>query len=167
MFNSLNTLSTLTREPEVKKYIDELANVYRYLLQYKEFNVATLKTELNFIQSYLYIIKTRLENAVQIVIKVDDGLIYSKIPPLTLQLLLENVIKHNVATEKNPLEISIRNEAADWLIVENKLLLKSSVLPSHGIGLQNLVQRYDLLFGKEIVISKTANLFTIKLPIVL
>lgn len=166
MFNTLNTLTALTKEPEVKKFVDELANVYRYLLQYKEHDVASLQNELGFIHSYLYIIKTRLEKAVQVTIRTDPELLHSKIPPLTLQLLIENVIKHNIATENDPLEINIYNEGSGWLVVQNKLLPKSSVMNHTGIGLNNLIQRYQLLFGKEILIERTKTAFIVKLPIV-
>lgn len=166
LFNTLNTLTTLTKEPEVKKYVDELANVYRYVLQYKENDSTTLQNELKFIESYLYIIKIRLEDAIQITIQVDKELLQSKIPPLTLQILIENVIKHNIATESDPLKIKIYNKESIWLIVQNKFLPKSSVMHTIGIGLNNITQRYLLLFGKEIIIEKSQKMFTIKLPIV-
>lgn len=166
MFNTLNTLTTLTKEPQVKKYVDELSNVYRYMLQYKENDIATLQQELNFIQSYLYIIKTRLENAICVSIEVDKKLLHSKIPPLTLQILIENVVKHNIAIESNPLEVKIYNENTDWLVVRNKLAPKTSVLHTVGIGLENIVHRYALLFGREIGIEKTAESFVVILPII-
>lgn len=166
LFNTLNTLSSLTQEKPVKDYVAELANVYRYVLQYKEMDKATLQQELSFIQSYLYIIKTRFENAIEVTIHVDNSVMKSKIPPLTLQLLIENAIKHNIASATKQLRIQIYNEAAGHLVISNNLQPKSSVKIFTGIGLQNIMQRYQLLFKREVIIEKNASTFTVKLPII-
>lgn len=166
LFNTLNTLSSLTQEKSVKDYVDELANVYRYVLQYKELDMATLKQELSFIASYLYIIKTRLEDAIEVCINVEETVMLSKIPPLTLQLLIENAIKHNVASTSKQLKIEIKNSTDNFLIVSNNFQPKTSVQASTGTGLSNVMQRYRLLFNKEIIIEKTDDFFTVKLPIV-
>lgn len=165
LFNTLNTLSSLTQEVIVKDYINELANVYRYVLQYKEENVATLKQELDFIESYLYIIKTRLEDSIEININVEKEILDSQIPPLTLQILIENAVKHNVAAMHRPLQISIYNNEQE-LIVKNNFQPKQSVANSTGTGLDNIAQRYQLIFGKEILIEKHTDTFFVKLPIV-
>jgi len=165
LFNTLNTLSSLTQEKSVKDYVSELANVYRYMLAYNKLNKATLQQEFEFMQSYLYILKTRLGNAICIDIQVDDLVMQRRIPPLTLQLLIENAIKHNVASINKPLQITIRNEALDLLVVCNNFQPKNSTQYSAGIGLSNLMQRYQLLFGKEMAIEKTAELFCVKLPL--
>lgn len=166
LFNTLNTLSSLSQETIVKNFVAELAEVYRYVLQYKEADTATLAQELDFIASYLYIIKTRLEQAIEVNIQVSDHLLSTVIPPLTLQLLIENAIKHNIASASKVLRIYIYNEGDDTLVVQNNLQPKSS-LPSHtGIGLGNVQQRYSLLFNREIAIEKTSSSFMVKLPIV-
>lgn len=166
LFNTLNTLSTLTQEQTVKDYVSELANVYRYVLQYKDSDTATLQQELHFIDSYLYILKTRLEDAIQIEINVDSHLLNQKMPPLTLQLLLENAVKHNIASKVRQLKIVIRSTSDRYLEVTNKLQPKTSVQHNTGIGLDNVAQRYLLLFDKEIDIEKTESTFTVKLPLV-
>lgn len=166
LFNTLNTLSSLTQEKVVKDYVAELANVYRYVLQYKELDTATLQQEILFIESYLYILKTRLENAIDVAISVDNTVMYSKIPPLTLQLLIENAIKHNIASASRQLKIEIKNSSGDFLIVSNNFQPKKSVQGSTGTGLSNVLQRYRLLFNRNIVIEKTDTSFTIKLPII-
>jgi two-component system LytT family sensor kinase len=166
LFNTLNTLSTLTNEKPVKDFVNELANVYRYLLQYKEENTATIQKELTFIESYLYIIKTRLEQAIEIDIKVTDQVLRSMIPPLTLQILIENAVKHNIAATHKPLMINIYNIDDKELVIENNMQPKKTLADSTGIGLDNIVKRYALLFGKEITIEKTQDLFLVKLPIV-
>ncbi len=165
LFNTLNTLSTLTQEQVVKDFVNELSNVYRYLLQYKESNTARLEEELAFSHSYLYIIKTRMENAIVIRVDVPDAILSSKIPPLTLQLLIENAIKHNVAASYKPLTISIYGDK-DLLVVENNYQPKSSATTGTGTGLGNIAQRYRLLFDKDILIEQSATSFTVKLPVV-
>jgi two-component system LytT family sensor kinase len=166
LFNTLNTLSLLSREESVKNFVAELANVYRYVLQYKELDTATLKQELDFIESYLYIIKTRLENSIDVNVNVNQELLNSKIPPLTLQLLIENAIKHNIASSGKQLKIEIKTIDQKFLLVNNNLQPKTSVQFSTGTGLSNVMQRYRLLFAKEIEIEQSSDFFTIKLPIV-
>ncbi len=166
LFNTLNTLSSLTQEKNVKDYVSELANVYRYVLQYKELDTATLQQELSFIESYLYIIKTRLEDAIEVSISVDKALMQSPIPPLTLQLLIENAIKHNVASSSKQLKVEIKNSDNRFLTISNNFQPKVSVPFSTGIGLDNVMQRYHLLFNKDIIVEKTDTSFIVKLPIV-
>lgn len=166
LFNTLNTLSTLTQEQVVKEYVSELADVYRYVLQYKEVDTASLAQELDFIDSYLYIIKTRLEDAIQIQVSVDERFLNRKMPPLTLQLLLENAIKHNIASASRQLKIEIRSTPDGKLEVANNMQPKTSVHHTTGIGLNNVTQRYHLLFDMEINIEKTDSVFIVKLPLV-
>lgn len=165
LFNTLNTLSSLTHEKNVKEFVAELANVYRYVLQYKELDTATIQQELAFIESYLYIIKTRLEDAIQVSINVDNLIANTSIPPLTLQLLIENAIKHNIASSSKQLRISIQNSSDNFLVISNNFQPRSSTGFSAGIGLDNVMKRYQLLFNQEIVIEKSEESFTVKLPI--
>lgn len=165
LFNTLNTLCTLTHEKNVKDYVVELANVYRYVLQYKAMDTATIRQELGFINSYLFIIKTRLESAIDVDIQVNESVWEAEIPPLTLQLLVENAIKHNVASCSKQLRIEIKNIENKFLVITNNLQPKNSVQVSTGIGLDNIMQRYQLLFNQEILIEKSPDIFTVKLPI--
>lgn len=166
LFNTLNTLSSLTQEKPVKDFVAELANVYRYVLQYKKLDTASLQQEIIFIESYLYILKTRLENAIDVTIDIDTDAMQSKLPPLTLQLLIENAVKHNVAAAGAQLKIEIRNDKDNFLVVSNNYQPKISVQPSTGTGLSNVLERYRLLFGKEIIIEKTESFFAVKLPLI-
>ncbi len=166
LFNTLNTLSTLTEEPAVKQFVSELANVYRYVLHYKELDAATIRQELTFLDSYLYILSTRLEKAMEVEIKVDKAVEGARIPPLALQLLIENALKHNIASLNKPLKVTIRNDQDGYLVVSNTFQPRSSVPTSNGIGLANLMQRYQLVFNKEIVIEPSEQTFTVKLPII-
>ncbi|MBO9564321.1 MAG: histidine kinase [Niastella sp.] len=166
LFNTLNTLSSLTHEQIVKEFVNELSNVYRYLLQYKENNMVRLEEELAFSQSYLYILKTRMEDAIVVHTAVPDAILSSKVPPLTLQLLIENAIKHNVAAGYKPLTISIWGNK-EWLIVKNNYQPKNSTVAGTGSGLGNIAQRYKLLFDRDIHIEQNADSFTVKLPVIL
>ncbi|WP_130857961.1 sensor histidine kinase [Olivibacter jilunii] len=165
LFNTLNTLSSLTQEKSVKDFVSELANVYRYMLAYNKQNKATLEQELSFMESYLYILKTRLGDAINIEVKVDSDLIKHRIPPMTLQLLIENAVKHNIASLNSPLQIKVWTKSPDQLIVSNNFRPRNSTQYSSGIGLSNLMQRYQLLFGKDILIEKTSEIFIVKLPL--
>lgn len=165
LFNTLNTLSTLTREPEVKDFIVQLSNVYRYVLQCKELNTVMLARELEFVGSYSYILKSRLEDAISITFDVSNNVLGAGVPPLALQLLIENAVKHNIASAARPLMISIKDEDG-YLVVKNNLQPRSSVMPSSGTGLNNIMQRYKLIFGRSVFVSSDESSFTVKLPIV-
>ncbi len=164
LFNTLNTLSTLTTEKHVKDFVNELSNIYRHVLQHKQKDTVTIAQELNFIHSYVYILKSRFEDAINITIDLAAADQELRIPALTLQLLLENAVKHNVATSYKPLTIHLYRET-NYLVVTNNLQPKNSVSYSTGTGLHNIRLRYQLLFNKEIIIEKTTSQFTIKLPL--
>ncbi|ANI88617.1 hypothetical protein A9P82_04535 [Arachidicoccus ginsenosidimutans] len=164
LFNTLNTLSAITQEKPVKVYVAELASVYRYMLVHNKLNLVPLAKELSFITSYLYIIKIRMGNAIDINIDIEEKLMQTNIPPLTLQLLLENAIKHNVAAINKPLQIRIYNNESH-IIICNSLSPKTAQHYSTGVGLDNLMSRYQLLFSRNIVIEKSSTMFKVKLPI--
>jgi two-component system LytT family sensor kinase len=164
LFNTFSTLSSLSKEQNVKDFVEEMANVYRYLLDYQKNDVATLQQELNFTESYLYIMKIRMEDAIKINIDVNEELLLHAIPPLTIQLLIENAIKHNITSAAKPLAINIYTKGLE-LIVSNKLQPRMSVKPSSGIGLNNVAQRYQLLFKKEIMIETNHEMFIVTLPL--
>jgi sensor histidine kinase YesM len=166
LFNTLTTLSSLSSEKAVKDYVAELANVYRYVLKYKDQDTATLQQELEFVRSYMYIIKTRLEDAIDIAVNVDSKMLHSKIPPLTLQLLIENAIKHNTASTSRRLLIEVIGPQDGMLVVRNNIQQRQSAGFSAGIGLGNVMQRYQLLFGQSIVIENVERYFSVKLPLV-
>ncbi|MCZ8214886.1 MAG: histidine kinase [Cyclobacteriaceae bacterium] len=165
LFNTLNTLSTLTKETKVKEYISEISNVYRYLLQYKENDMVTVGEELQFIESYLYILRERFEVGLQVSITISEGTRQTLLPPLALQVLVENAVKHNIVSASRPLSIEIKNEN-NFIIVKNNLQQKQSLgNESSRSGLNNIQERYTLLANKEIVIEKTVTDFIVKLPV--
>ena len=164
MFNSLNTLSSMTNDKAVQSFVSKLADVYRYLLIIKEQKVVSVKEELAFTKAYWYILKERFEEAIELQVKFLTDPAELLIPPMTLQSLVENAIKHNKATKRNSLTITIYEDGEN-IVVSNNLQPKIKMLESTGVGLYNLSERYKLLFYKEITISCTDQ-FIVKLPIV-
>ncbi len=170
LFNSLSTLKTMVKEKENKNYIMQLSNVYRYLLKSDELNtnnLVTVKDELEFTLSYLYILKERFEDGLQVSISVNEKNCELLLPPLALQILIENAIKHNIVSIEEPLSIKIYDEEDKFLIVENNLQLKQSAEDSLGIGLQNIRDRYKLINAQDIDIIKSESLFKIKIPLLI
>jgi LytS/YehU family sensor histidine kinase len=167
LFNSLSTLKTIAPDTNTRQYIMQLSNVYRYLLNYNDNNMATLHDELAFTNSYLYILKERYEDALQLHIQVPDALLHLHIPPLSLQILVENAIKHNIISPTEPLHIYIHSDGHDTLTVENNVQPKLSTEKNTGKGLQNINDRYHLLSGKQIDITHTPSKFIVKLPLLL
>lgn len=166
LFNTLNTLSTLTTEKTVKDYVAQLANVYRYVLKNKINNTTTLSKELEFAKAYLYIMQIRYDEALTVNIDVDEKFGQTQIAPFSLQLLVENAMKHNIASLSKPLHILLFNIGDEYIVVQNNLQEKNTSSNSTGIGLNNIMERYKYLFQREVVIEKDLNLFKVKLPII-
>ncbi|GAB3920914.1 sensor histidine kinase [Larkinella terrae] len=147
LFNGLNTLSSLIDEAprQASEFVDELSNVYRYLLRSNENELVTLSDELRFIRSYFHLLQTRFGRSVQLHVSVNEPLKAALVPPLTLQLLVENAVKHNVILPDQPLTIRIRTTSNDLLIVENNLQRKNLRIESNGVGLSNIDHKYRLL----------------------
>lgn len=159
LFNSLNSLSALISEEPKKaeKFVDQMAKVYRYLLRsnhedplsVQKDHLTTLKDELLFIDSYYHLLKTRYDDGIRMTINVDDSFMEDRLPPLTLQLLVENAVKHNVIRLSKPLLVEITVSEEGSLRVSNNLQLKSShgltPLESTRVGLANIAAKYELL----------------------
>ena len=167
LFNSFNVLSSLvhTDADLASKFIDQLSTVYRYLLQNQQNKIVSLKEELAFIDAYIFLLKIRFQENLQIDINIDDKFKETSIAPAALQLLIENAIKHNVVSKSNPLTIKIYSNAT-YLIVENSILLKEVKEESTYIGLKNLRKRYDYLCGDDAVITNSNGVFKVKIPII-
>jgi sensor histidine kinase YesM len=165
LFNSLSTLKTIASDPPTKNYIVQLAAVYRYVLNFNESYLTPLKDELAFIKSYLYIMNERFEEALLISINIPDEHLKFMIPPLSLQLLIENAIKHNMISPDQPLHITILADDTPALIVTNNLQLKRAVEEGTGTGLKNIIERYKLLIHKPVQISDDGVNFSVKLPL--
>jgi LytS/YehU family sensor histidine kinase len=165
LFNSLNTLSSLIdTQPDTSRiFIGRLSSIYRYILDNCHKDKVPLRSELAFVSDYFDLHKIRDEEKIVLTINVRDAEQFW-ILPVSLQILLENAIKHNMATRERPLKITICLEEK-YVIVRNNLQKMSVQLKSTKIGLKNLAERVRLVTGKNLIIEETANDFTVKVPL--
>ncbi|CAM3477117.1 2TM domain-containing protein [Zobellia roscoffensis] len=168
LFNSLNVLSSLIEEDpyQAQKFTSSLSKVYRYVLEQKSKDLIGLDEELQFAKTYVRLLTMRFENS--LVFDIPEAALNpeSKIVPLSLQLLLENAVKHNVVASGKPLHLKVYEEAGE-LVVVNNLQEKQVVKKSSGVGLRNIRERYALLTDRRVQIDKTASEFVVRLPILL
>ncbi len=166
LFNNLNILTVLidNNKSQAKEFVEKFAEVYRYLLKSKDKELARVETELEFINSYLYLLKIRFEKSIYVKININPVFLDSYIPPLALQLLIENAIKHNISSMAKPLYIEIYTEQG-YLIVKNNLQFKEDSGEGTNTGLQNITNRYAFLSEKNIIIEKTEKDFIVCLPL--
>ena len=167
LFNSLNTLSSLIRKDvdRAELFLDELSKVYRYLLRNNEGGLTDLATELQFIQSFFHLMKTRYGHALQMELRIAEDARSGLLPPLTLQLLVENAIKHNRIDKSHPLVITLETDRQGQLLVKNNLQKKAVSLPSNKIGLSNIAAKYKLLGQPAISITETETDFIVTIPL--
>ncbi|MHA6696709.1 2TM domain-containing protein [Chryseobacterium sp. A321] len=166
LFNSLNVLSALIEENSeaAQKFTDSMSKVYRYVLEQKDKELVSTQEEIEFAKTYCELLKTRFEESVQFEFDVNEKTLEAFVVPLSLQLLLENSIKHNFATESRPLRIRIYSEEG-FLCVENNYQPREQSKERHGIGLSNIVQRYALLTSRNVYIEKSEEKFKVKIPL--
>lgn len=166
LFNSLNVLTSLIEEnPRMaQKFTTSLSKVYRYVLEQKNKELITVDEELKFARTYMTLVKLRFEDSIIFNIPERASNPEAKVVPLSLQILLENTVKHNVVTSDKPLHIKIY-EHENCLVVENNLQPKNVIKQSSGVGLSNVKQRYALLTKREFTVYKTNQTFIAKLPI--
>lgn len=165
LFNSLNTLiAEIEYNPQqATQFTRSLADVYRYVLQVQQKKLVTIGEELRFAESYLYLHQVRLGNCVTYIASVTNEEREYLLPPLTLQLLLENVFKHNFVSATHPMEIRLSVQE-EWLSVSNSLCLKQSA-ESEGVGLANLSNRCRMMMGRAVQTVSDTRLFTVKVPL--
>lgn len=166
LFNSLNALTNLVYEDQDKaaKFIKQLSEVYRYVLDTQSKEVVSLKEELEFLDSYIFLQKIRFGDNLKI--QVDLMKTKSMVAPLALQLLIENAIKHNIVSSDDPLKIKLTGNGK-FIIIENDLQRKTTLgEPSQGIGLENIKNRYKFLSPISVEVSETNGKFIVKLPII-
>jgi len=168
LFNSLNSLSSLIVEDPQKaeKFLDEMSKVYRYLLRTNEDGLTTLGSEMEFIYSYFHMLKTRYGDGVSMDTKIDDHYLSYQLPPLTLQMLVENAVKHNMILKNNPLKILIMTTNSARLIVSNNLQRKDRMVASNKVGLANIVNKYRLMKKEEISIRDDGKEFAVVVPLI-
>lgn len=168
LFNCFNTLSSLIGEDPARAeiFLNELSKVYRYLLRNNESGLSTLQNELRFIQSYFQLLKTRHGDAVQFQVEVDKRYESYLLPSLSLQLLVENAVKHNVLSRNKPLVIDIFTMAGNKLAINNNLQRRTVKGPSNKIGLDNMRSKYELLDQPGFQVLEDARNFTVILPLI-
>lgn len=168
LFNSLNVLSSLIDENpnQAQKFTASMSKIYRYVLEQKDKELVTVEDEIEFARTYCDLLKTRFEDSVDFTFDVKKEDYRKYVVPLSLQLLLENCIKHNFATSSKPLSIRIFAEN-DILCIENNLQVREQIKESSGIGLANIVQRYSLLTKRNVFIEKSEDYFKVKLPMLI
>ena len=166
LFNSLNVLSSLIEEnPEnAQRFTTSLSKVYRYVLEQKDKDLVSVEEELTFAKTYMNLLKMRFENSLTYEIPTQELNPEFKVVPLSLQLLLENTVKHNIVSENKPLHIKIYLENG-FLVIENNLQKKDVLQDRKGVGLQNIIDRYALISKKKMIIEQSEDSFKVKLPI--
>lgn len=168
LFNSLSILSSLVRiDPDLsEQFIDQLSRSYRYILEQKEQSLVTLRTELEFIRSYAFLLKIRFENKFDLHFDLpEDALDRYKIAPLTLQLLIENAVKHNRMSLREPLTVQVLLENNRTLVIKNRLQARHTPSVSTGLGLQNIINRYALLTERPVWAGEQEDEFVVKIPL--
>jgi sensor histidine kinase YesM len=167
LFNSLNTLIHIIPENQdnAVRFVQQLSKVYRYILEMRETATIPVSMELGFLNAYLFLVKERFGDSFQATIHPNTALVNDlEIVPLSLQILFENALKHNIISAKKPLHIELLVEN-DYLIVRNPFQPKHQVQEGMGIGLQNIKNRYMLVSQKTVIIEQTTEYFTVALPL--
>ncbi|MCB0372310.1 MAG: histidine kinase [Muricauda sp.] len=168
LFNSLNSLISVikTDSMEAVNFVIRLSEVYRYLLQHREHQTVSLQEELEFIKAYIFLLEVRFKNNIRVTVDIPEKYLNTKIPPLTLQLLLENAVKHNVVSKTKPLDIGI-TISEDRILIHNQLQPKVSLETSYGFGLVSMEEQYWLLVQQKIIIVEENNRFKVYLPLII
>jgi len=164
-FNTLNSLSAMIRNDQKKEsleFVENLSDIYRYTLEKGKQDFVTVQEELDFLRSYGQLVSNRFGNALKMEIKLSKEISTYQIPTMALQILIENVIKHNQLSESKPIKVQIHNEGS-MLVVMNNCIPKE-VQDSNGLGLANLNKRCQMLIGEDILIQQKENYFIVKLP---
>jgi two-component system LytT family sensor kinase len=168
MFNNFSTLSALIAEDQnaAQHFLENLSRVYRYMIINVHKNIISVEEEIRFAKAYFYLIKIRLGENIKLKLDLNTEILQMGIPPLTIQLLIENAIKHNMACRSKPLTISIAADPdTNNLIISNSLQRLNYNIPSTGTGLKNIESRYRLLSNDLPEVYEADNLFIVKLPL--
>ncbi|NQZ77147.1 MAG: histidine kinase, partial [Ekhidna sp.] len=166
-FNTLNTLRDIidqSPKEDAKQFVDKLSDIYRFLLESGNTNLISLKSELKFAKAYIHVQSERFGENLRVNWDIPKSAENKLIAPMSLQLLLENAIKHNVVSKKKPLVINV-NTADDFIVVTNKIQKKSTQLPSTKMGLKNIEKRYALLSDRSVELVNNGYEFSVSLPL--
>ncbi|KXH85995.1 sensor histidine kinase [Chryseobacterium kwangjuense] len=167
LFNSLNTLKSMaeTNDSETVDFIIKLSDFYRFTLESRKLDLITVQEEMKIIEAYLFLQKARFGDGISFTNGLKPGDLKTLIPPFTMQLLVENCIKHNIVSQSKPLHIRIYS-SEDKIIIENPIQRKITTEESLGVGLDNIKMRFSHLLEQEIEIHSDEKIFQIKLPLI-
>lgn len=167
LFNNLNTLCAIIPEDSERsvQFVEQLSKVYRYILEVRDEKSIPLSEEIKIMNAYAFLLITRFGNSFQLTTEIPDSELNSHVVPFSLQLLVENALNHNIASQQSPLKITIKAEL-DQLIIQNNIQKKQQVEHSTGIGLSNIRNRYRLLTERLVTVSETPEFFTVVLPLI-
>lgn len=167
LFNNLSVLTSLVYQNQDKAaaFINELSKVYRYVLDNRNAELVTLSEELEFLSHYFYLLKIRFEGAVSFSVQIENNKTFDYLPPMCLQLLVENTIQHNEASKENPLQVNIFT-SEDCLVIENNIQKRREKVESSQSGLANMQSRYAFFTDKQIKVYDDGKMFKVMLPLI-
>ncbi len=167
LFNSFNTLSSLIEEDPLKAqdYVERLSGFYRHILTYRNDELIELDEELRILRDYLAIQQARYEEQLKVDIELSPALRRKRLPPMTLQMLVENALKHNVISQRYPMKLSIRDSGPDELEVFNDRRARSQAAEGTGLGLDNLSRKLQLLGMRSLSIEEGEDFFRVRVPL--
>ncbi len=166
LFNALTSLNSLiTENPKLaSQFLQQMSKVYRYVLQNKDKNFVSLRTELDFIKNYVFLAETRFEGALKIKFEISKEAMDFAIVPVTLQILIENAMKHNIIDKDKPLSVDVFS-SGDYLVVSNNLQKRKTVDASNKQGLANLESFYGFMTDRPVIRETNDARFTVKIPL--
>ena len=167
LFNNLNVLSAMVikENPAANMFIEEFAKVYRYILNTSDQEIVLLGKEMEFVNPYIFLLKKRFDEGVHFKLDVPSSFLSFHIVPTALQMLIENAIKHNIASPARPLHINVSVQGDDHLVISNNLQQRSSVEQSTLVGLENIRKRYAFITEKPLRVNKTDSIFEVAIPL--
>ncbi len=168
LFNNLNVLSSMVMQenPDANKFIEEFSRVYRHVLNSQQHELIPLKDELEYVKPYLFLLEKRFPESIYLDTNIPVGFEEYLIVPVSVQMLIENAIKHNVVSRSRPLHIHIAVHGADQLAVSNNLQLKLTIEASTRIGLANIDKRYEIITKRNIEVRQTETDFRVLIPLI-
>jgi ligand-binding sensor domain-containing protein len=167
LFNSFSTLIALIESDSKNavSYVEKLSDYFRSILQYRDTELIPIIEEQQLLENYIFLQQKRYANSLCLLVNIPVEIQNSRIPPMTLQMLAENALKHNIATKNKPLILEVFKDG-DYLVVANNLQPKNNPEVSTSLGLKNISERYRLFAGKQIVVDKSLEKFVVKLPVI-
>lgn len=167
LFNALTSLNSLISENQqlASQFLQHMSKVYRYVLQNKDKNFVSLQTELDFIKNYVFLAETRFGGALRIKFEIVEAAHEQAIVPVTLQILIENALKHNIVDQERPLYIDVFT-SGDYLVISNNLQKRKTVETSNRVGLENLKSLYKFLTDRPVIVEELQDRFNVKVPLI-